>query len=921
MQSGAVRISKYEYDGAGNLIREWKPINPVDEEPAWEKTEYGYDSRGNLAYTVQYDGNAVAGATCYTYDGMGNMLTLTTGLSAPYASDGQTTSYTYDRFGNVLTMTDALGRQELYFYTGLGRLLEKEDRNGVTISYTYDGLGRIIEKNAGGGTDSETVRYTYTMTGQPAMEETPWQRTEYEYDALGRVTEITETELAAPEVPSVSLYTVTLDANGGTVAPTSVKAAEGGTYSLPTAVREGYTFDGWYLGDIWIRNGDAVDITGDSTFVAHWMIATYTVTLDANGGTVFPSAVEVTADGTYELPTPTRSGYNFTGWYLDSAKIENGDPVQITADSTLVAQWTPIGEECIITYHGNGGTVGGNGDPSLWDAAEYTQTSIIGEPVTLMANQFSRSGYSFIGWSRSRIAAYATYEDCQRVTDFPEGSTIHLYAVWYKGDVGIIPKPPAGENMSLPAAPALLSAPDTAEPEYLTYTKQYAYDLAGNRTSFAVVCGGETIQSISYTYDALNRLSTVAVDGNVQASYTYDVNGNRASLCYANGVETRYSYNGANWVTEVENRQNGELLSSYSYTYYASGSQASKTDHTGSHTTYRHDGLGRLTEESESGGVTLQYQYDAAGNRTGLVCSGVESYSVSYVYDECNRLLQETRSEDGETSLTHYTYDANGNLLTKAVPSAEVGGEQVQVCSYNGFGQLTGLTVNSVGAAYAYNARGIRTSKQVGPIRTSYVLDGGNVVGEVEGGQVTASYTRGMNLLSAEMGGEESYYLYNAHGDVVQLTSPAGDVTRSYAYDAFGSERTRDEGDANPFRYCGEYYDGETGTYYLRARYYDPALGRFTQQDTHWNPTNMIYGDEPGKINQREDALGLTAYSYTPQITAIMQSGNLYVYGLNNPIMYRDSSGNEIVLTCILIGAAIGTIVNAGTRECSHYRQ
>ena len=97
--------------------------------------------------------------------------------------------------------------------------------------------------------------------------------------------------------------------------------------------------------------------------------------------------------------------------------------------------------------------------------------------------------------------------------------------------------------------------------------------------------------------------------------------------------------------------------------------------------------------------------------------------------------------------------------------------------------------------------------------------------------------------------------------------------------------------DTNHFRYCGEYLDAETGRYYLRARYYDPLIGRFTQRDTHWNTANMIYGDNPQKINEREDKLGLKTYSYVPQITAIMQSGNLYVYGINNPIQYYDKNG------------------------------
>ena len=157
-------------------------------------------------------------------------------------------------------------------------------------------------------------------------------------------------------------------------------------------------------------------------------------------------------------------------------------------------------------------------------------------------------------------------------------------------------------------------------------------------------------------------------------------------------------------------------------------------------------------------------------------------------------------------------------------------------------------------------------------------------------GRQAATYLRGANLISDGT----SYYLYNAHGDVVQLTDSTGAVTKSYDYDAFGNERDPDEEDTNPFRYCGEYFDKETGTYYLRARYYDPLIGRFTQADTHWNTANMIYGDNPQKINEREDALGLKTYSYAPQISAVMQSGNLYVYGVNNPVTYADRTGCAI---------------------------
>ena len=99
------------------------------------------------------------------------------------------------------------------------------------------------------------------------------------------------------------------------------------------------------------------------------------------------------------------------------------------------------------------------------------------------------------------------------------------------------------------------------------------------------------------------------------------------------------------------------------------------------------------------------------------------------------------------------------------------------------------------------------------------------------------------------------------------------------------------------------------GTYYLRARYYAPTIGRFTQQDTHWTNANRIYGDSPQKTNEREDRLGIQTYAYVPQISAVMQSGNLYVYCMNDPVMYVDESGESIILTSIIIGAVVGATI------------
>ena len=77
----------------------------------------------------------------------------------------------------------------------------------------------------------------------------------------------------------------------------------------------------------------------------------------------------------------------------------------------------------------------------------------------------------------------------------------------------------------------------------------------------------------------------------------------------------------------------------------------------------------------------------------------------------------------------------------------------------------------------------------------------------------------------------------------------------------------KDKNDTNPFRYCGEYYDNETESIYLRARNYDPGIGRFTSEDPHWTVDNMIYGDKDTKI---------------PDIKSIMQSN---IYAKLNPVL------------------------------------
>lgn len=154
-------------------------------------------------------------------------------------------------------------------------------------------------------------------------------------------------------------YTITFDANGGSVSKSSMTVTYGGKYgALPTPKRSGYTFNFWYYDDssngtcVTVTSESTVKITKNTTLYASWTKtntdtgtnnSTYKVTLSVNGGSVSTGSITVENGSTYgTLPTPTRSGYTFAGWYTAKSggtKITSSTKVNLTSDQTLYALW------------------------------------------------------------------------------------------------------------------------------------------------------------------------------------------------------------------------------------------------------------------------------------------------------------------------------------------------------------------------------------------------------------------------------------------------------------------------------------------------------------------------------------------------------------------------------------------------------
>ncbi|WP_455641966.1 RHS repeat domain-containing protein [Paenibacillus chitinolyticus] len=342
-------------------------------------------------------------------------------------------------------------------------------------------------------------------------------------------------------------------------------------------------------------------------------------------------------------------------------------------------------------------------------------------------------------------------------------------------------------------------------------TLAYDYNALGLRSSLNDPSG----QNTYYQYDSRNRLSSVSSSlADEEAAYSYYRNDLIKQTRQRSGITTAYTYNGLQLQTLTHKQADGTALNTYAYEYDANENETAKTEN-GQTYQFGYDPLNRITSSSQ---YRESYAYDARGNRTSFQTNHeVSSPDADYVYDKKDR-LSTVKLKDGST--VSYKYNGDGLLYE-------------------------------------------RTDKD-GTAR--YYYDGDQVIAEGDGsGSLKARYVRGRELVARESGGSKAYYLHNGHGDVVELRSETGTRLNQYAYGIWGNPTVSEENISNPFRYSGEYWDSATKLQYLRARWYDPSMGRFINEGTY--------------EGQLDNPLSL----------------NLYTYVENNPLTHVDPSGHSHV--------------------------
>ena len=211
--------------------------------------------------------------------------------------------------------------------------------------------------------------------------------------------------------------------------------------------------------------------------------------------------------------------------------------------------------------------------------------------------------------------------------------------------------------------------------------------------------------------------------------------------------------------------------------------------------------------------------------------------------------------------------------------SGRSGGNKFKLYGYDDFNRLIRYNDGATEAKYTYSANNLRASKTVNGTKTNFVWNGQNLASETKN-DVTAVYTYDMTGVITSKTDNDSVtrYVKDPHGNVI-ATSKNNSLFGEYDYTAFGIQIKNTDA-SNPFRYCGEYYDEELDSVYLRNRYYTPSTGRFLTEDPikdrlNWyvycgnNPVILFdpSGLAPGDVFETLDLAAIDAGNYLLALT------------------------------------------------------
>ncbi len=742
------------------------------------RTSYVYDSNNRLTGTEDYLGHW----TTTVYDAAGEVI-------ATVDEYGSRTSFTYDANGREIGTLDTYGNRTTNVYNAGGQLIASVDQYGNRTSYTYDSTGAQVSTEDQYGHFTTTV---YDVAGNTiAQVDDLGNTTSFIYDAYGRQ--------VATEDTYGHFTTTVYDAYGRVSANVNVLGNAVTTlydaYGRPQATVDALGSLGHFATTIYDAYGRALaseDSLGHYTTTVFDVYGRQVATIDPLGNRTtmvldsFGRQVnEIDADGNV-----TTFVYDALNRVVQEITPTGGSTTMAyDADGRLTAETDALGRQITYSFDADGNNIG-----QTWHNAD-SSTSYVTFTYDANGNQLTAANsvgtytmtYDATGetstvqgpWGVALTFTYDSAGNRTKIQDSFGGVTTNTYDAngnltqQLFGGTGLTPM---RINQSYDADNELTGTTRYSDLAGTTIvaTSSYVYDAVGDRTGQTDKSGATTIANYTNVYDADGEITSEQINGGTPTSYTYDADGELT----------------------------GDGTSSP--TYDAEGNRTNTGYSTGT------------GNELESDG-TWNYTYDAAGNETMKVAiSGGETWT--YGYDNKNELVKaQLWASDPLTYGTgdpllkevDYKYDVWGNLAERDDYPTGSGSATVTRYAVDGWNPaLAGSTGDS-----KYNVWADLSSSN--SLLTRYL----------HGDQLDQLFAR-------QDAGVQYWYLTDYQGSVRDVLDNSGNVKDAIVYDGFGNVISEtNSAYRGSYAWTGRMFDVETDLQYNRARWYDPATGRWQSPD------------------------------------------------------------------------------------------
>jgi RHS repeat-associated protein len=581
-----------------------------------------------------------------------------------------------------------------------------------------------------------------------------------------------------------------------------------------------------------------LNVTSKTDALGHVTSYTY----DANGNRLSETEALGTANYTYnqfgdvlngldKLGNLTNNTYDGSGNLLTSEDaLHHTSTLTYDAFGQLLTATDPRGNTSTFTYSATTGNLTRAKDAiNQTTSFEYDALSRVTGVLDAL-NQNYQFSYDALGRmtqiSRGALSMSYGYDEvgnCAQRIDYNGALTTYSYDNINR--LTTINYPTRSMTYTYNLANQITSATNDSGSVYISYDNRYRvstvadqfnsgvtynYDGAGNRTRMDL----NNATYATYTYDAANRLTGLKDSANQNFPHTYDAVNRLRTRSAPNGVLTSYAYDGLDRLASLVHSKDLDTLVNNQYQYNDANTISDWTDTMGNHA-FTYDLLDRLTAAKNSTQPNEDYEYDGVGNRTS------SHFTKNYSYQPFNKLTGAGKAI--------YDYDNNGNLITKTDTQGTT------TFTWDEENQLIEVSLpNRVIVDYTYDALGRRIQRTTNTgADERYIYDGQDVLVDLNSDwSVAATYFNDLgidhHLRKTNSTTGVSYYLTDHLGSTAGLSDDAGNVIELLSYDSFGN------GPASAFTrytYTGRELDPDTGLMHYRARFYDPQVGRFINED------------------------------------------------------------------------------------------